>query len=319
MRTKSFLFLLLMNAASLTAQSQPTFWVSRDFLRSAGSATLEFNVRLQMGASKDEVNSLREDCETHIAATVALGVARPRGLVVEPPNLCRHQPVEIFANTPVSRWPPLLRDSVAGWECDAAGFPRMYGEHLTGPSTATNPNHALEVHPLLRVTCSQFQLDFTRFMRAHVGMDQMGAVTSRRCWANVNLFFRADSTGYSFQERGSKCGNFNVYNLTIPPGSVRAVAGGHITNARVRVCNTGPFTAALYTFAGTELDDRLALAADNTTNTSLRVLGLVSYDPQKLLAAVRTQAGNWRTVTRWTSIPTPLAIVGYGVTTDGCL
>ena len=124
------------------------------------------------------VHAIASDCEMHFGAHATTFQGSPDGLVLEPMNVCV-QPFPGQSEQSNSDWTTfgngLLNSTVS-----ATGVPRIWPEHLNG-GTASNPDHAVELHPLASITSSGATTDFTDvFAGAYRG--GVGQTTAFQFW-----------------------------------------------------------------------------------------------------------------------------------------
>jgi hypothetical protein len=310
------LSLLVLGVGAQDAEDQAfDFSLSEAFVRTlAQQNTILFKMPLLM-QSHSKVHSLAQDCEIHIAAKASGDLAWPTGFVVEPPNVCKERAAGMpSTGSPTSLWPKYLDQHVMGQQCEVVGFPRIFTEHAAGNADPSNPNHVLEIHPALSLTCGSFQLDMRSFLKAYPGMRQIKPETAASCIAGRQLQVRKHDATYEFrQSGGGSCGNFAVMQATVNPKWVRKISGGHSAIARVSPGGGGSYSLKLYTYGGTREDNLLAnIAQGREPSRRLYFHGMFTYDYFSILRAVRDPDGTWRTVSEWTDVRFPLAFVVFG-------
>lgn len=296
------------------------FWLSESYVRQlAEQNTILFSLPLKMGTSTSKVKSLGEDCEIHIPAASAEKLAWPSAVVVEPPNVCKERLHDMPQTGALSTlWPRYLRDNVLGRECTVTGFPRLYSEHKEGGDEETNPDHVLQIHPALRMTCGEVTLDMRSQLKYYAGMRKIKPESAATCLQRRKLFVRRNQTKarYEFQEEGAGklCGNFAIFHVTsINPEWVRKISGGHSALARVYSGDAGPFTLKLYTYESTSEDRLLEEISDGRdTGRGLYLHGMLSYDYFSILKTVRDRERNWLDAPEWTEVRFPLVLVVFG-------
>jgi hypothetical protein len=103
------------------------------------------------------VHPAAQDCELHIGSQLTdSSIGDFEGIVLEPPSICADQG---------SNWRAKI-NTFKDQACVGHGFPRAWPEHLTSGSGCSNPNHILEVHPLLTLKCgTDDPIDFTDKLR----------------------------------------------------------------------------------------------------------------------------------------------------------
>lgn len=309
------LAICLASPVAAVAQSDSTFVISRELLSRLLQAP---TLRLALSVDVDTVGPVHDvahDCEAHVAGRLSDdSLAAPHATVLEPPNLC---------DAPVpGGWRARLQRGFGHRTCEAAGFPRVYMEHWHGSLGATNPQHMLELHPLLSLECGDSAIDFRPFLRALPGMSQIKGENVADCLANIHLRARRVDAGYEFAQQGqtSRCGNFGVVSLQIDSSTIEQLDGGHRVSAIARPCGFGPVQTHIFTFEGTPEDSVLTdIAAGTTPVRGFYLHTMLTYDFVSLLDAVRTPGGNWRNNrVRWGDVETPVALVSFGETADQC-
>lgn len=208
------------------------FALTRPFLKNLRDGhTILPTYKMHIDA-RSKMKGIGEDCEMHLAATLATpGTVDPDAVVVEPPNLCRN-PVSTGGT-----WEAFVDANVKGKDCDVSGFPRLFTEHATGGGEhASNPNHVFEIHPALKMNCAgSAPLDFTPFMGAPEGLRHIKPESAEKCLAGRTLSVRWKDGQYEFlQKGGSGCGNFAIFEIShIHKQWIRATGGGHSALARI--------------------------------------------------------------------------------------
>jgi hypothetical protein len=323
-----FVFLLLLLAVDPTASAQDTenifdFWLAESFVHElAEKNTIIFRMTLSMDHRTSKVHTLKDDCEIHIAASSTRILAWPAAVVVEPPNLCKERASGMPKQSSERRlrevlWPEYLDRHVMDRKCDVFGFPRIFTEHAAGNEDPANPNHILEIHPALRITCGSFDLNIHSFLKIYPGMRKIQAQTAAKCVEGRQLRVRKRQSRYEFrQEGGGSCGNFAVFQATINPDWVRKIRGGHSAIARVSPAGLGQYTLKIYTYEGTPEDNTLRhIRQGANPNRRLYFHGMFTYDYFSIVRTVRDQNGTWLDVPTWTRVQFPMALVVFGETT----
>jgi hypothetical protein len=94
----------------------------------------------------------------HFGALTGAFQGSPDGLVLEPMNVCV-QPFPGKTEQKDADW-NTFGDQTVGASVSATGVPRIWPEHLEGGSLS-NPDHAVELHPLVAVNLGGKTFDFT--------------------------------------------------------------------------------------------------------------------------------------------------------------
>lgn len=286
------------------------------------------------------VHALNKDCELHVAVRPASSAiwADPAGIVAEPPNVCktRLSPVR-KTGTIGAAWAAFFDDNVTSQRCEVMGFPRIFTEHSTGAGagTGSNPNHVLELHPALGLSCGSTNLDFLPMLSAYAGMSKISDASAAECIENRRLFVRQRGSGsgvrYEFGEQGARgntgrCGNFVLVEATITKEYLRTLTNGgdHVALARVWIGERGPFPLKIYTYKGTAVNDTIAALQanpDSGASIGMWLHGLLTYDYFTILQTVQQARANpdgtrdWRSaseLTDFVEISHPLALVVFG-------
>lgn len=289
------------------------FALSEAYLHAlADKNTVSYTTSLRMGGHS-KVHPIANDCEMHIAGTSADELGTPGAVIVEPPNLCKQKP-SAFA-----KWESWVDAKVKGQDCEVTGFPRIFTEHATGGQGESNPDHVLELHPALGITCaaSDTDVDFRPFLKMYKGMRRVKATTAAECFRDRKLSVRKNGANYEFkQEGGGSCGNFAVVSIAFYSDKwVHEINGGHSAIVRAFAGAEGPLTIKVYSLAGTEADQLLAGVLANKTKSRVLVHGMITYDYFNILRTIRTRDGEWLPEGRlrsWTPVEYPIALVLFG-------
>jgi hypothetical protein len=323
-----------LNAGPAAAQDPDAafdFWLSRDFIRSlAANRGLFYKLPLNMQHRTDVVHDLKGDCELHIASAPTDSQQRfwPKGIVVEPPGICKVAPPGLtFSSETDLRetvWPEFLDTNVMGQECEVTGYPRLFTEHSSGSAGPTNPNHVFEIHPAMKVSCGSFSLDLTSgYLQAFPGLRAIQPSTAAKCLEGRELYVRRNPAAlnrYEFrQQGGGSCGNFMVVEVTaINPEWIKTLpnGGGRSALARVRVNDEGPFTLKVYAYPGSPADVILgSVAGGAELPEHLHIHGMLTYDFFSIMKAVQGSAPPFpwlASIPTWKRVPFPLALVAFG-------
>jgi hypothetical protein len=313
------------------------FWLATQYLDELRTShTFLWTVDLTMDHHSG-LHALASDCEMHLASPGPTDKTRsfPAAIVVEPPNMCKIGP----AGDQPSAWAAVADDHMIGKKCTVSGFPRIFTEHATGGTPgSSNPNHSLEIHPALKIACEgEAPFDFRTSLSYIDGMRAIKPTTASTCLQGRKLEVKSQArggkAGYVFKETGGgSCGNFLKVFVTVNPDTVflRSVGGpdgGHTLLVRATTSlgeedpdpGSGLVTLKLYTYNGTDIDQRLTNAAHQTEPTSLTVHGVLTYDYWsivKKLTASSSTAG-FRAVANWEPVDFPLALVLFGEVPSG--
>jgi hypothetical protein len=279
------------------------------------------------------VHNLASDCEIHVGAKLPNNsvIAAPRGIVVEPPNVCRQRVPLIRQTGSISAaWTNYFTANVTNQTCDVVGFPRLFSEHSAGGGAGgSNPDHVVEIHPAIQMICGTDSLDFLSLLRVHEGMRAITPTSTAACVSQRRLYVRQRGSGsavrYEFLEEGAKstsgrCGNFVVVDAHINKEYLRSLSNGadHASLARVWIGENGPHPLKIYTYAGTPEDARIAALAadpDEYAEIQLTVHGLLTYDYLTIAQALQDDNFSWLPANElrdFKEVRGPLALIVFG-------
>jgi len=303
------------------------FSLSESYLHDlATNRGIRYKMRVTVDAHS-AVHRIEQDCEMHFATHGNTELASPADIVVEPPNLCKKRLPVIPAGGKIGlAWQQYVDRNVVGQACDVIGFPRIFSEHREGQEHPSNPNHVLEIHPALSISCDNgTALDFFPLLKIYPGMRQISAASAAACLAERKLWVRKHGSQYEFAEEGAKgpggrCGNFIALDATIHRDYVREFDkdadghGDHSAIAWVTVGDNGPYSLKIYTYRGTPEDDAVAeIAQGIRADRTLHLHGLITYDYLAIVRTVQDKNRNWLPeIDAWTEVPHPLALVVFG-------
>jgi hypothetical protein len=315
---RSFLFgLASLLSTAAAAQSPPDFVLTEDFLHQlAQSSAAVIDMPVVLTHRTNNVHALGNDCEMHLAGTpTGTQLADPYSVVVEPPNLCK------FGPPTGASWGALFDTNVINQSCVATGYPRIFTEHAaSGSAGGANPNHVLEIHPAIRLTCGSSVIDFTSDLTYFPGMRSIRPETADDCVRNRAVSIRYDATAHRYEvlEDGGTCGNFAMAEVGyVQPKWIQAINGGHTAIARVSLDGESRTTLKLYTIAGTQADQWLVgVKANGLGPDRVYVHGMITYDYLSFVKAVRSKSGQWTNPSTYTKVDHPIALVLFGFPAD---
>lgn len=257
------------------------------------------------------VHDLENDCELHFGATSASYKGDPHGLVLEPMNVC----IEPFFNKSEYEkkdWTSFAK-SLVGQTVKIEGVPRIWPEHLMGHSSNSNPNHAVEIHPLTKLTHQNETYDFTPFIYAPEGY--VGGVqesTALSIIKNTKVGVTKINEGMvEIDFESDRIGNFTTLKLKILKSDVSSFNGGHRIKAKVFEKNRAKHPVTCITMKDSDLDDKITKALSRKSKSLIiRALVLFSLDPLALhTAAVNSQNNSFSR----SQVLNPIQLVIYGV------
>lgn len=270
----------------------------------ASSVIVTFNdVRVE-GHSK--VHPQDDDCEIHLGAHTPAFQGNPDGLVLEPMNSCI-QPFPGKTEQKNADWTSFA-DQIIGTTVTASGVPRIWPEHLSGGG-ASNPDHAVELHPLTALISVGKSFDFAPNIFADVYHGGVGEPTALSIvqQTSVSVIRNGDSADISFN--GGRIGNFTTLSIVIDRPSIAADGSGSFRmNGGVILEDNSTVPVRIVTIKGSPINDEIQ-RLQSTRRAQINMeeaLVLFSLSPEALLEAVNKSNGNPVAVER------PIQLILYG-------
>jgi hypothetical protein len=316
--------LLPLAISMLTAVPQPSREVTTP--EAARAAPLEFTIPLgnlrdwagSAVATLDSVHikghsvvhKLDKDCEIHFGADTPAFGGNPDGLVLEPMNAC----IEPFPGKDVQNdadW-TAFGDQITGRTVTATGVPRIWPEHLTGGGAPSNPNHAVELHPLTAIIFGEQTVDFSPDIFAgefRGGVHEPTALSILRNTA-VTVTRSGDSADISFALNGpGNIGNFTVLDVIIERASIKDDgAGSFRMNGEIFVDASNVVPVRVLTVRGSLVNEDIQRirSGHSPRVTMAGALVLFSLSPESLVSAADRSGGAPVEVER------PIQLILYG-------
>ncbi len=291
-----------LSAAAALAQASKEFTVPLDDLKTWSEKVLvsmSFKIR---GHSK--VHKIESDCEMHFGAEAPSYKGDPDGWVLEPMNLCL-EPFFGKSKQVNADW-ERFGDSLTGVTLKGEGVPRIWPEHLKGGNEASNPNHAMEIHPLTKLTRGSKEFDFTAFISAPE--DFKGGVslpTAQAILEDTEVTVTEDNGKVKIEFDSGRIGNFTTLLVQVA-GPVESAEGGHRANGKVTF-GSDSTDVRLVTVKGTKIDETIArLKPRRRGVTRLSSLVLFSLSPEALFEAAKRSGG------RPVKVENPIQLILYG-------
>lgn len=255
------------------------------------------------------VHTLQNDCEMHFGASSVGFGGDPAGLVLEPMNLC----VEPFFGKTTHNNTDWTRfgNSLVGKKVKIEGVPRIWPEHLVGGNEPSNPNHAVEFHPLTKIIQGTKKYDFTSFIYAPESYrGGVGFETAKTIVEEVAVGAKTVNDTVEIDVDAARIGNFTALNVKVYKAKIESVQGGHRMEGEVVFSRNSHFAVHMVTVKGTDLDDRMeSFKNGSRASMSFEALVLFSLSPQELYAsALRSQTDGQRV-----EVEKPLQLILYGV------
>jgi hypothetical protein len=251
------------------------------------------------------VHAAKSDCEMHFGGHVSAYQGDPDGWVLEPMNAC-DEPLPGTTTYTKTAW---LRfgDSVTGKTVDATGIVRIWPEHLTS-SGASNPAHALELHPLLAVSTSGRTYDFSKLVYApedFSGGLSTGTASRILTHTTVSVTQTSDMANINFV--AGTIGNFTTLSVRANLQSAAAIDGSYRMDGAVILDSGQDVAVTLLTCKGTAINDTIAkLIQKGKASAQFDLLVLFSLDPVALYNAATSSHGDPVEVRQ------PIQLIVYG-------
>lgn len=253
-----------------------------------------------------KVHPLDSDCELHFGAHSTNFQGDPDGLVLEPMNVCV-APFPGKSEQSNADW-IAFSNQITGTVVTVSGVPRIWPEHLSGGNEPSNPNHAVEIHPLTAVAAAGQNFDFAPNIFAGDYTGGVGEPTALKIAQNttVSVTRVGDSAEISFQ--AGTIGNFTVLDIVIDKNSIASDgAGSFRMDGAVAVDAETSAPVHIVTAKGSPINDEIEkLKGTRSKNISMQALVLFSLSPKALLDAANKSQGTPVAVEK------PLQLILYG-------
>lgn len=269
------------------------------------------------------VHPADQDCELHIGAQLAdPSIGDFQGIVLEPPSICEDGGSALRAKINA-----LKKES-----CVGRGFLRAWPEHLTSGSGCSNPNHILEVHPLLKLTCGSHEpMDFASKLHIAEGLGYKApAIVNNMLTLRLWLCRTCTPSGgelapiafdYCFGKQCTRgaASNFARLKTRIITSTIRPEQGKTIEGFATAIARVQPIDAAgqaagskmqllkLYALEGSEFYQILLGLRGNANTNDRDLIGIFTIDPFSILKALEKQSQD-----EWETVPYPVALVVFG-------
>ncbi len=263
------------------------------------------NVRIE---GHSPVHPLNNDCEMHFGAHSTAFQGSPDGLVLEPMNVCV-QPFPGQSAQNNSDW-TTFGDQLVNATISATGVPRIWPEHLQGGS-ASNPDHAVEMHPLTAIANGSANTDFTDNIFAGAYGGGVGEATAFSILDTATVDVTRSGAALTVSFFGGTIGNFTVLDVQIDRASITGDGAGSFRMTGDVVTNDTTVPVRLVSIKGTAMNDAIGkLRSTSSAKVSLQALVLFSLSPEALLDAANKSNGNAQ------SVQTPIQLILYGTPDD---
>lgn len=296
------LLVALTLAAIQIVASERDFSVPLDRLKEwSENITTSINVEI-LGHSK--VHGAASDCEMHLGAKMPGYTGDPAGWVLEPMNLC----LEAFPgkSAPSKKDWESFGDDLKAAKVRVEGIPRIWPEHLVGGGDS-NPNHALELHPLTRLQQGSHVFEFSDFVYAPDGLKGISEKTIRSTLTDIDVSVTEKDGKVEIVFDAGTIGNFAVVDLSFDTASIRQLPGGFRMDGQAVFGRKDRVPVSLVTVAGSEFGKTVAqLRLGKAKKVTLEALVLFSLDPAALFQAAKDSHG------KEVAVPNPIQLIVYG-------
>lgn len=254
-----------------------------------------------------KVHAIDSDCEVHLGGHSPSFQGDPDGLVLEPMNACVAPfPGKTEQNN--ADW-IAFTNQITGTVVTVSGVPRIWPEHLVGGNEPSNPNHAVEIHPLTTVVAAGQSFDFAPNIFAGDYTGGVGEPTALKIAqsTSVSVTRSGDSAEISFS--AGTIGNFTVLDIVINKNSITSDgAGSFRMDGDVVIDNSNKAPVHIVTVKGSPINAEMEKIKKKTRkNISMTALVLFSLSPEALLDAATKSQGTA------VAVDTPIQLILYGV------
>ena len=255
-----------------------------------------------------KVHNVNADCELHFGAHTPNFRGVPDGLVLEPMNACS-EPFPGKTEQNNADW-TTFGDQIKGTSVTAVGVPRIWPEHLNSGGGDSNPDHAVELHPLTTIVAGGKSFDFSPDISAG---EFTGGVIEQTALSivqetTVSVSRNGDSVDISFS--AGRIGNFTVLDLVINRDSIANDGTGSFRmDGEVVIDSSTTVPVRIVTVKGSPINDDIQkIKSGRSKNVNMEgELVLFSLSPEALLNAANRSGGDAIVVER------PLQLILYGM------
>jgi hypothetical protein len=240
----------------------------------------------------------------HFGGTIEGYSGVAAGWVFEPMNVC----VQPFFGEDEQNnrdWVRFGDSIVQLHRVNIIGVPRIWTEHISGEETDSNPNHAVEIHPITRLNDGAQERNFVPFIFAPEGFGGISENTEESILDSTTVSARRSGALVRItMKTGGLIGNFADLDVTISATTVKAFTGGHRTDGEAEIEGGGSFPVSMVSVSGTDIDSRIVQVSSVGGEEHFEVLALFSLSPVALLDAA--QSGG--------KVQHPIQLILYGET-----
>jgi hypothetical protein len=245
----------------------------------------------------------------HFGARVEAFSGDPPGWVLEPMNVCI-EPFPGKTKRIKNDWLAFAR-SLVNKKVTAIGVPRIWPEHLVGGNETSNPNHAVELHPLTKIVIGRRSVDFSKLVYAPDGFN--GGLSE----ATAMKILDPDQTEVTVNRSGDdveinlqagRIGNFTTLSLTLSADGIEEHEDGYRLNGAVPVTKGQSHPVTVVAPTGSAAYKVISqFKSSGCASVSVDdALVLLSLNPKALVEAVRGGANDAK-------VDNPIQFILYGV------
>lgn len=274
------------------------FSVPLSFLKTAAAAvqvTLDVTI-----SGHSPIHKLEADCEMHFGAHSTEFTGDPDGLVLEPMNLCVEDPPPALGT-----WKKYA-DSLANKKVTAVGVPRIWPEHLVSSNEASNPSHAVELHPVTSFKdAAHGNQSFASFIYDAEGFEGgLGEATAGKILTKTTVSVTESAGNVKILFNSGTIGNFSIVQVKID--EVVKADGGHKLDGDVTIGDADQLPIRMVTVAGSAIDKQV----ESLKGKTFEALVLFSLDPEALFEAAQKSHG------AAIKVKSPLQLILFGESQD---
>jgi len=262
------------------------------------------------------VHDQANDCEMHLGATSSDFAGNPNGLVLEPMNACCTDlptpPTGVNVTSGPQEWTGWGDQLVKAQKVvTATGVPRIWPEHLIGGG-ASNPNHAVELHPL--VTLAQpggTKEDFTKNIFAGTYQGGLKEASGESILKNLKVSVTTVGSQVTVSFAAGTIGNFCTMSVSIQTASIVADTDGSLRmTGSVTLVDGTTVPVHMLSVAGSPINTDIAALRNATGDQTIHSLVLFSLSPEALDAAAHQSSG------QAVQVAVPVQLILYGEAED---
>lgn len=248
------------------------------------------------------------DCELHFGAHSSAFKGVPAGLVLEPMNACI-APFQDEEEQRDSDWINFAK-RINNTVVTVTGVPRIWPEHLTGGGEPSNPDHAVEIHPLTGIAIPNAEtFDFSANVFAGEYRGGVGEPTAESIVKQTAVTVATNGNLADIDFFGGRIGNFTTLELNVEKASIVSDGAGSFRMiGEVVLADGTTVPVRMVTAKGSPINSQIEdLKRRRSAKVSLgQMLVLFSLSPEALLTAINQSSGGP------VEVVMPLQLILYG-------